>query len=408
MLRAVHGKAFVRQLYISKGSARGQLGYASRCAFSTRLHGGTEILIRGRTRNPPHRYVFYQKRVLGGIPTLLLPPVVFGGLVIALWTWKCFMMVLFQNKIIYMPGLPPNARRETIAEYRTQCSGIEWREEMIRSLDGTRISLCVASVNDFDVCNERIVYILYFQGNASSIPPRLPFLSPVLRMLRDRCQAGAVRYTMVCCSYRGYWSSKGRPSEKGIALDAAASLDWVRDDFLKQGGKVTESVPVVVWGQSIGAGVANNLAAQAQSFQMSKPSLSLATLILETPFISVRAMLETLYPQRWLPYRHLWPFLWNHMDSSKALDTTSQRYRSAEMKCPKIVLLEAGKDELVPREHGAVLEKRCKELGLDVNHINVSGALHTEVMVKPEGRLAVVKAVEDVARRAFSTSRATG
>jgi hypothetical protein len=54
--------------------------------------------------------------------------VVFGGLVVALWTWKCFMMVVFQNKIIYMPGLPPNARRERIEDYKNQCGGIEWRE----------------------------------------------------------------------------------------------------------------------------------------------------------------------------------------------------------------------------------------------------------------------------------------
>lgn len=86
------------------------------------------------------------------IPTVLLPPVVFSGLVIVLWTWKCFMMVVFQNKIIYMPGLPPNARRENVADYKNQCSGIQWQEERIKSADGTRISLCVASVvNGSDV-----------------------------------------------------------------------------------------------------------------------------------------------------------------------------------------------------------------------------------------------------------------
>jgi hypothetical protein len=30
------------------------------------------------------------------------------------------MMIVFQNKIIYMPGLPPNARKETIADYKNQ------------------------------------------------------------------------------------------------------------------------------------------------------------------------------------------------------------------------------------------------------------------------------------------------
>ena len=107
-----------------------------------------------------------QRRGIVEIPTILLPPVVFTGLVVALWTWKCFMMVVFQNKIIYMPGIPPNARRDTIADYKNQCGGIAWREQKAKSLDGTRISLCVASVEHG--CAEKLygktIYILYFQG----------------------------------------------------------------------------------------------------------------------------------------------------------------------------------------------------------------------------------------------------
>ena len=38
-------------------------------------------------------------------------------------------------------------------------------------------------------------------------------------------------------------------------------------------------------------------------------------LVLETPFTSIRAMLVAIYPQQWLPYRYLYPFLWNHWNS---------------------------------------------------------------------------------------------
>jgi hypothetical protein len=81
------------------------------------------------------------------------------------------MMVVFQNKIIYMPGLPPNARRETIEDYKSHCCGIAWREEKITSVDGTRISLCVASVmNGIQVTSTiKTVYILYFQGIMPSL-----------------------------------------------------------------------------------------------------------------------------------------------------------------------------------------------------------------------------------------------
>lgn len=110
-------------------------------------------------------------RALHVIP-FIAPPLMFVGLLTALWIWKCTMMVVFQNKIIYTPGLPPNARRETIADYESECYGIRWREERIRSTDGTKLALCVseeaedrqASVPASTGARRIPVYILYFQG----------------------------------------------------------------------------------------------------------------------------------------------------------------------------------------------------------------------------------------------------
>ena len=77
------------------------------------------------------------------------------------------MMVVFQNKIIYMPGLPPNARWEKISDYKNQVSGVEWREETTRSGDGTRISLCVADApmkRAGSPAPSLPVYVVFFQG----------------------------------------------------------------------------------------------------------------------------------------------------------------------------------------------------------------------------------------------------
>lgn len=99
---------------------------------------------------------------------LMLAPVLFSGLFVSLWTWKCLMMVAFQNKIIYMPGLPPNARREKISDYASRCGGLQWREERVRSVDGTDLALCVTDVdlgrNPASKPLETVFYILYFQG----------------------------------------------------------------------------------------------------------------------------------------------------------------------------------------------------------------------------------------------------
>jgi hypothetical protein len=79
------------------------------------------------------------------------------------------MMVLFQNKIIYMPGLPPDSRWEKIHDYENRLGGIAWREERVRAADGTDLALCVS---DLELGSKRdsglpdtTVYILYFQGS---------------------------------------------------------------------------------------------------------------------------------------------------------------------------------------------------------------------------------------------------
>jgi fermentation-respiration switch protein FrsA (DUF1100 family) len=141
---------------------------------------------------------------------------------------------------------------------------------------------------------------------------------------------------------------------------------------------------LILWGQSIGSGVATNLAAE-----MSMPeNLRLNSLILETPFTSIRAMLEVLYPQKWLPYKYLWPFLRNHLDSTKNLGLIADRYR-AKTSVPEILIVQAAKDELVPGELSQELYDRCVDLQLPVRRLSVNGAFHNDVMFRAEGRKAV-------------------
>lgn len=323
------------------------------------------------------------------------------------------MMVTFQNKIIYMPGLPPNARREKIQDYASRCGGLQWREERTRAADGTDLALCVTDVDlgsgvastststststsasPFTPTPGRpdmAFYVLYFQGNASSIPPRLPDLSSALCMLKRQSMqwhGKNVRCTMVCLSYRGYWTSRGRPTEKGLNMDAAAALNWISQLHYKfRGGEAEESrtsAKLVLWGQSIGAGVATNLAAEAPI----SADVHLDSIILETPFTSIRAMLEVLYPQKWLPYRHLWPFLRSQLDSWKNLGIISQKYRNRAPP-PEVFILEAAKDELVPPELSQKLYDRCLDVHLPVTRRAVAGAFHNDAMFRGEGRRAV-------------------
>ncbi|KAI1191586.1 Alpha/Beta hydrolase protein [Nemania serpens] len=341
---------------------------------------------------------------------LALAPVVFSGLLVSLWTWKCLMMIVFQNKIIYMPGLPPNSRWEKIEDYKARLGGLSWREERVRAADGTELALCVVDLElgsrrDRDSClSDAAFYILYFQGNASSIPPRLPDLSSTLKALKREMSAEQMNAscTMVCLSYRGYWTSRGRPTENGLRLDSAAALEWISRAHQKTSregsGAPQNPAEVVLWGQSIGSGVATNLAAE----KAMPKNLRLNSLILETPFTSIRAMLEVLYPQKWLPYKYLWPFLRNHLDSWKNLKLLTDLY-SAESSLPHVLIVQAAKDELVPAELSQKLYDRCIELRMPVRRTLVGGAFHNDAIFRAEGRRAasefLAQRIRDAGRR---------
>ena len=86
------------------------------------------------------------------------------------------MMVVFQNKIIYMPGLPPTSRSERIANWESMCGGVKWVEDKTVAADGTELALAVTTVPlpkgrqsvVTAAASEKApaahVYVLYFQG----------------------------------------------------------------------------------------------------------------------------------------------------------------------------------------------------------------------------------------------------
>ncbi|RFN51691.1 hypothetical protein FIE12Z_4003 [Fusarium flagelliforme] len=276
----------------------------------------------------------------------------------------------------------------TIDEVSRDCGRIKWREERIKSKDGTEIALCVAdvpSVPEPSTAKAAHAYVLYFQGNASSLPPRLPDLSWIIRRAHEN--EPSIHYTIVCLSYRGYWTSHDRPSEPGIDLDSQAALQWIYQLHESKSKKGDGTKPtVLLWGQSIGCGFATNLAAKGQF----PPDLTIDGLILETPFTNVRAMLQALYPQKWLPYQYLWPFLRNHLDSWTNLGMIAKRFPESP---PGIFIVEAGKDELVPANHGEELLERCQRVGLPVERQKVRGALHNEAMVRAAGKQALAHSI---------------
>jgi fermentation-respiration switch protein FrsA (DUF1100 family) len=117
--------------------------------------------------------------------------------------------------------------------------------------------------------------VMFFPGNGD-------FLAGRVSRLRGITADGT---GLVALSYRGYAGSSGRPSEAGLLQDAAAAYAFTAARYSAE--------RIVVWGFSLGSGVAVALAAEQP----------VGKLILEAPYTStadVAASLLRIVPVRWL------------------------------------------------------------------------------------------------------------
>lgn len=346
------------------------------------------------------------------IPPILYPPAIFIGLLLGLWTWKCFWIIVMQNKLLYLSWLPPFSRSDTIAEYEAECKPVQWQEKRIRSLDGTKLAVCEGHIpvnenqkSDNGAKNTRSVVICYFQGNGGSTPLRLPLLSQVLRTIATMSKAKSschqTSFTIVALSYRGYWTSSGRATQSGIELDAQAFLNWVSENY----SSPETDLQLVLWGHSLGSSVASStLSTYLSKLACEEPThrgrlAPISGLIMEAPTSNIKDMLISLYPQRWLPYRYLWPFSWNtwcNATNLRQLAEWRDQNPHTSDSIPPIFILSAENDEVIPPYVAGQLEKRGQDLGLEISRKEVAGAMHTEGPMKVDGREALVRFILDI------------
>ena len=167
---------------------------------------------------------------------LIIAALIFGGLVA--------LMYLLQRSLLYHPErqrTPPAA------------AGLfDAQEIVLDTADGEKVIVW------YIPSKENKPLVLYFQGNAGA-----------LRNRANRFRALADDGTgVVALSYRGYGGSTGSPTEQGLIADAEAAYAFA----------VARAAPerIVVWGESLGTGVAVALAAAHK----------VGSVVLESPFTS--------------------------------------------------------------------------------------------------------------------------
>lgn len=98
-------------------------------------------------------------------------------------------------------------------------------------------------------------------------------------------------FGVLLAGYRGYGGNPGSPSEEGLYADARAALAFLE-------GQGVEPGQVLLYGESLGSGVATHLAAE-----MADTGRPAAALVLEAPFSSMGEVAQHHYfylPARWL------------------------------------------------------------------------------------------------------------
>ena len=155
--------------------------------------------------------------------------------------------------------------------------------------------------------------VLYLHGNAGHIGHR----AERVRQVAARGWGG------LFIQYRGFGGNPGQISEAGLRIDAEAGLAALRQRGIR-------AERIVVWGESLGSGLATGLAAHH----------AVGAVVLETPYTSIAAIAKQRYP--FAPVDLL---LKDRFDSLGAM---------AAIRAP-ILIAVAGRDQVVPPAMGQAL-----------------------------------------------------
>jgi hypothetical protein len=163
--------------------------------------------------------------------------------------------------------------------------------------------------------------LLWFHGNAGNLSHRVDQLRHIHRKLK---------LNVLMIDYREYGRSEGSVTEEGTYQDALASYDYLatRTDI--------DPKRIVVFGQSLGAAVAVELAIQRKVYG----------LILEAPFTSIKDMARVTLP--WLP---IGPLLTTRYDSLSKI---------GRIEAP-LLILHGDRDEIIPYSQGRQIFEVARE-----------------------------------------------
>jgi fermentation-respiration switch protein FrsA (DUF1100 family) len=220
-------------------------------------------------------------------------------LLVAGYAALCAVMYFAQRSLMYFPDRIRTAPAD---------AGLpEAKEEKLVTADGETIIVWHILPRD-----QTKPVVVYFHGNGGALNLRV----------RRFAALASEGFGVIGVSYRGYGGSTGMPSEDGLIADGVAAYEFA--------AKLYSPSRVVLWGESLGSGVAIAVAAEAP----------VARLVLETPFTSAADVGASVY--FFLPVRLLMK------------DQFRSDLRIKNVKAP-VLILHGERDSVVPIAFGEKL-----------------------------------------------------
>jgi uncharacterized protein len=284
--------------------------------FVARVFGACRRFIQPRPTGPRKRSVARVRRILIGTAIAVL----------CIYLGTAAVLYATQRSLMYFP----DTTHTTPAQ-----AGLPQAEEVaLTAADGVGITVWhVAPKDDKPV-------VIYFHGNGGSLHYRVGRFK---KLINDGIG-------LVAVEYRGFGGNAGEPSERGLIADAEAAYAFATARY--------PTKRIVVWGESLGTGVATALAAE-------KP---VGRVILEAPFTSAAAVAGIRY--WYVPVRLLMK------------DQFHSDQRIAKVTAP-LLILHGERDQIVPYTMGEQLFELANQPKhivkfLDGGHedLDANGALH--------------------------------
>lgn len=142
--------------------------------------------------------------------------------------------------------------------------------------------------------------VLFLHGNAENLSSHVHAVAWL----------PAQGYTVLALDYRGFGRSTGKASVAAAHEDAETALAWLADR--------ESDLPLIVYGQSLGASIALRLVAQTPR------RARIAAVVAESPFSSYRRIAREKLGQAWLTWPLQWPLSLLISDRYSAVDVVGR------------------------------------------------------------------------------------